>query len=172
MNEIRDESRPITHAGGQQATEQLVVGTLREFIVGLAHIGYVVEDMAAAIARFKHIYGVDDDAIRVIPPLGSSEAVETRFAFVNIGVVEFELIEPVSEYFRNILFARPSGIGGINHVAFEVKNIEQAVECMQKAGVPPGHVTPNGVVNFGNKKLVYFDPQAAGMLLELVEISH
>ncbi|WP_159931118.1 VOC family protein [Oceanicoccus sp. KOV_DT_Chl] len=148
-----------------------LTNNLKDFIIGLAHVGHVVTDMDAALANFKRVYGVTDDDIR-IPANPPGVEVMTNFAFVTVGGTEFELIEPVSEYFKELLLAMPSGMAGINHVAYLVSDIEAAVAALEKVGIVPGHVTPNGVVDFGEKKLCYLDPNSTGdLLIELIEIN-
>ena len=64
----------------------------------------------------------------------------------------------------------PSGGAGINHVAWRVKDIDEAVACLAVEGIFPGHVTPDGVVRIGEKKMVYLDPDTTGgLVIELIE---
>lgn len=143
---------------------------LKDFIIGLAHVGHIVKDMDSALADFKRVYGVGDDAIR-IPPDPPGQEVQTKFAFVTVAGIEFELIEPVSEYFRKLLWDMPSGLGGINHVAYQVSDIDAAIAALAAQGIGPGHVTPNGVADFGPKKICYLNPQdTAGLVIELIEL--
>ena len=145
--------------------------TLKDFIVGLAHIGHIVTDMDAAINNFKRVYGVTDEDIR-IPPSPAGMEVMTNFAFITVAGTEFELVEPVSQYFKDILLPMPSGMAGINHVAYLVEDIDGAVAVLEKNGIKPGHVTPGGVVDFGEKKLCYLDPETTGgLVIELIEIN-
>jgi len=98
------------------------------------------------------------------------EEVLTRFAFYTVGDLEFELIEPCSEHFRQLLLNMPSGGAGINHVAWRVDDIDAAVALLARYDIYPGHVTPDGVVAIGPKKMVYLDPATtAGLVIELIE---
>lgn len=147
--------------------------TLNDFIIGLMHIGHLVTDLDTAVNDFKKVYGVSDADIRLEPPPGviPPGGVLTRFAFVTVKGTEFELVEPVSDYFKDILGKSPCGGAGINHVAWQVKNIDDCVSVLAKHGIKPGHVTPGGVVSFGFKKLVYLDPATTGsILIELIEL--
>lgn len=144
--------------------------TLEDYIIGLQHVGHIVEDIDKAIDGFVKLYGVDAEGIRRVPELRDDE-VPTLFAFVSIAGTEFELIQPVSESSREELFATRSGGAGINHVAWRVSDIDACLEQLATRNVRPGHVTPNGVVRFANKKLVYLDPaDCGGMMVELIEI--
>ncbi len=148
-----------------------IKSTLKDYIIGLAHVGHIVSDMDAAIDNFKRVYGVTDKHIR-IPSNPEGVEVMTNFAFITVGETEFELVEPVSEYFKSILFSMPSGMAGINHVAYLVDDIEGAVAVLEAKGIMPGHVTPAGVVDFGEKKLCYLDPETTGgLVIELIEVN-
>ena len=148
--------------------------SLEGFIIGLAHIGHVVRDLKQEIENFKRVYGLSDNAITVVPPFiaeGEPETAETRFAFIKVADVEFELIQPLSDNFKNILLNMPSGLAGINHVAYQVSDVDQALAYLQQQGIKSGHVTPDGVVDFGPKKMLYLDPETTGgLVIELIEI--
>ncbi len=142
--------------------------TLKDHIVGLRHVGYIVPDLKAATDTFEKIYGISDGDISIIPPYDTDAP--TRFAFISVGNVEFELIEPLSDDFKKQLLASPSGGGGINHVAYDVTDIEGALSLLEAKGITPGHVTPDGIIDLGNKKMLYLDPATTdGFLIELIE---
>jgi methylmalonyl-CoA/ethylmalonyl-CoA epimerase len=141
---------------------------LGDHIIGVAHVGFVVADLELALDDFRRLYGLDESAIRREP--AADVETLTRFAFFEIGGQEFELIEPCSEEFKQQLLGMPSGGGGINHVAWLVTDIEGALECLAQVAIYPGHVTPDGVVNIGAKKMVYLDPDTTGgLVVELIE---
>lgn len=141
---------------------------LAQHILGVAHVGFVVPCLDEAVANAVRVYGLDARSVRYQPTPG--EAAPTRFAFFTVGDLEFELIEPCSDYFRELLLAMPSGGAGINHVAWKVDDIEAAVARLEAAGMYPGHVTPDGIVAIGDKKMVYLDPATTGgLVLELIE---
>lgn len=145
---------------------------LGDYLLGLQHVGHIVEDLEAAVAEFQRLYGVGDDAVRWEPSKDASltDAILTRFAFVTVAGTEFELIQPLAEPFVSLLNAKPSGSAGINHVAWRVSDVDAAMEALLRQGIRPGHVTPQGVVQFQHKKLVYLDPATTGgLLVELIE---
>jgi methylmalonyl-CoA/ethylmalonyl-CoA epimerase len=144
--------------------------SLKDYIIGLQHVGHIVEDIEAAIDGFVRLYGVDAADIRRVPEAASSNA-PTLFAFIRVANTEFELIQPVSESSRAELLAVASGGAGINHVAWRVSDIDACVRLLQDKGIRPGHVTPDGPVGFGNKKLVYLSAEdLGGLLVELIEL--
>ena len=114
------------------------------------------------------VYGVQAEAVRYQPE--GDEPAPTRFAFFHLGGLEFEYIQPCSEEFRAQLLSMPSGGGGINHVAWRVRDIEGALALLAARGITPGHVTPGGVVSFAGRKMVYLDPATTGgLVIELIE---
>jgi catechol 2,3-dioxygenase-like lactoylglutathione lyase family enzyme len=129
------------------------------------HIGYIVRDLRQAIVDFQRLFDLEEDDIRIIPPFNLPA--DTRFAFFHADGLNFELIEPISDKFKDILFN--SGIG-INHICFTVDNIEEAFAEMTRKGIRPGHVTPNGILTLPHQKMVYFNPEdTGGFLLEYIE---
>ncbi len=141
---------------------------LKHRLLGLMHIGHVVESLEDAVMNFRRVYGLDDDDIRMLPDF---EGAPTRFAFVRIGTLEIELIQPVSEEFRAILLGVKSGEGGINHVAYRVDDIELALRDLEAVGIGPGYVTPSGIIDTGRTLIAYLNPEDTGsLLIELVEM--
>ncbi len=141
---------------------------LQEFILGPAHIGFIVPDLEEALAELMRVYGLERDAISLQPPPGEEAA--SRFAFFSMGGLQFEYIEPCSDYLRQMLLDMPSGGGGINHVAWRVRDIETCLAQLLEHGILPGHVTPEGVVSIGANKMVYLDPATTGgQVIELIE---
>lgn len=143
---------------------------LDDYIIGLQHIGHVVRDLDATIDAFRSVYGVDETAIRRFPSADDPQDVETKFAFITVSGSEFELIEPVSDRFRELLFDQPSGGAGINHVAWRVSDMDACMGILAGRGIGPGYVTPDGPVCFADRRLVYLDPaDTGGLLVELIE---
>ena len=129
------------------------------------HVGYIVRDLQQSVADFQRLFNLRDEDIRIVPPF--ELPADSRFAFFHADGLTFELIEPISEHFKNILFN--SGVG-INHICFTVDDIEAAVNDMAAKGIRPGHVTPNGIITMPHQKIVYFDPKdTGGVLIEYIE---
>jgi methylmalonyl-CoA/ethylmalonyl-CoA epimerase len=141
---------------------------LGDYIIGVAHVGFVVADMNTALDDAGRLYGVQRSEVELVP--AGDEDAATRFAFFQVGDLRFEYIEPVSAEFKEQLLGMASGGGGINHVAWQVKNIEQALALLNSLDITAGHVTPDGIVEFGGKKMVYLDPNTTGgLVVELIE---
>ena len=141
---------------------------LKDHILRAAHVGFVVPDLDTAVAEACRVYGLTEAEVSYVPEPGQSSP--TRFAFFSLGGLEFELIEPVSDDFRERLLGMASGGGGINHVAWRVRDIAGAVALLASQGIHPGHVTPDGIVRIGEKKMVYLDPETTGgLVIELIQ---
>ena len=145
-----------------------VTTLLAQHILGPAHVGFVVPDIAAAIANAVRLYGLDPATVEYQPAPGVEAP--TLFAFFEVGGLRFEYIEPVSNEFKAQLFAEPSGGGGINHVAWMVDDIDLALAALERVGARPGYVTPGGVIDMGSQRMVYMDPASCGgLLIELIQ---
>ena len=138
---------------------------MHELITGLRHIGIIVKDAEQSMNLFKNLLDLDDKDVKVV----SSEVTrgESVFSFIPAGGIELELIQPLSERFGAMLGNPPAGI---NHIAFTVKSIEEAVTRMKEKGVRLGHVTKDGILDMGRSKVAYFNPEdTGGILIEFVE---
>lgn len=139
--------------------------SVSQYLRGLRHVGLVTEDLEALVARLQAVFGIADGEVVRVPPPG--EPAETRFAFLAIGGVPYEIIEPVAPRFRELLLARAPGI---NHVCYNVDDLDAAIAAMAAAGVRLGHVTPDGILEMPHARMAYFNPEdTAGLLIELVE---
>jgi len=132
-----------------------------DYIEGMRHVGLVTDDLSVTLERLQDLFGIADDAVVHV------DGGATRFAFFSIGGTPYELIEPVSDQFREILL---NSNRGTNHVCYNVSNLEKAVAAMAAKGVRLGHVTADGIVDTPAFRMAYFDPaDTAGVLLEFVE---
>lgn len=138
---------------------------VRQHLLGLRHIGIVTADAETLLARFKQLFGLKDDEIVRVPQ--ADQVSDSRFAFFSVGGVPYEVIEPVSEALRKQLLSRPAGI---NHVCYNVDDLDAAVAVMQDNGVHLGHVTPGGILEMPHARMAYFNPDdTADLLVEFVE---
>jgi len=136
-----------------------------ELIIKLRHIGYIVKDMETSVGMFKNLFDLKDEDIRMLTADDTGGA--GAFAFVPVGGTELELIQPISDYFKEMTGDPPAGI---NHIAFLVKDVEKAVQVMEEKGIHLGYITKDGIFDTGGIKLAYLDPRdTGGILIELVE---
>jgi len=138
---------------------------MNKLIKQLRHVGYVVEDLDASVEMFRSLFDVGDEEVRYVSP--DETGGQVAFAFISLGGIELEIIQPLTDTFRKMTGDTKNGI---THFALEVTDIEQVIERMAGKGVHLGYITPNGVFDTGTKKIVYLDPaDTGGNLIELVE---
>ena len=138
---------------------------LKDMITDIRHIGIIVRDAEKSTNVFKNLLDLDDDEVLLVPTEITKG--ESKYSFIPIGGTELELIEPISENFTKML-GNPAE--GINHMAFTVKDIEEAVSLMNKKGVRLGHVTKKGILDMKRSKVAYFNPDDTdGILIEFVQ---
>jgi len=136
-----------------------------EMVIKLRHIGYIVKDMDRSVNTFKKLFDLKDDDIRKMTADDTGGA--GAFAFIPLGGTELELIQPISDYFKEMTGDPPEGI---NHIALQVKDVEKAVKTMEERGVHLGYITRDGIFDTGRTKIAYLDPKDTdGILIELVE---
>lgn len=146
---------------------------LKNLILGLQHVGFVVADLDAALQQWQQLYDVDSNTIRRVPATKAEQnSSPVLFAFFTVAGQEIELIQPKADPYLTLMLAMKSGQAGINHVAWRVSDLSAALQLLAHRGVYPGYVTPNGLVQFGQKKMAYLDPATTGgQLIELIEIN-
>jgi methylmalonyl-CoA/ethylmalonyl-CoA epimerase len=120
------------------------------------HVGVIVDDL--------------DEAARLLTSLGlqATDAIdrdEIRVAFFSCGDVSVELIEPLDPALRSERLG--DGVAArIEHVAFEVGDLEVALEALGRLGVqstaPPLH--------HGDRSMFWTDPATSdGIMLQFVQ---
>jgi methylmalonyl-CoA/ethylmalonyl-CoA epimerase len=139
--------------------------SMNEQITKIRHVGYIVKDMETSVGMFKKLFDLKDEDIRMMTADDTGGA--GAFAFIPVGGTELELIQPVSDYFKEMTGDPPEGI---NHIAFLVKDVEESVRIMEGKGVRLGYITKEGIFDTGKTKIAYLEPKdTGGILIELVE---
>lgn len=130
-------------------------------ILKVDHLGIAVNDIADARAFWTDILGLPFEGEETV----SEQKVKT--AFFPVGESEVELLEstepdgPIAKYIEK------KG-QGIQHVAFRVDNIEQALAELKERGVRLIDETPRQ--GAGGAKIAFLHPKATnGVLVELCE---
>ena len=123
------------------------------------HIGIAVKDLAVAKAFYEEKLGVS---------VGAEETVgDMRIVFVPVGEVNLELIQPMTEDGVIGKFLSKRG-EGVHHIAYQVGNVDEALEELNKNGVRLVDATPR--VGAGGKKVAFLHPkETQGVLTEIVE---
>jgi catechol 2,3-dioxygenase-like lactoylglutathione lyase family enzyme len=136
-------------------------------------IGIVVGDLERATQYLTSLFGIGPFRFIEWPNRvdskyfyrGKEEHIKIRQAFVQIGPLELELIQPL-EGDRNAYreFLEQKG-GGIHHVLFEVDDMEQAARRLSEKGV--GVLQAGTGIRPGTRWALLDTQEWVGFLLEL-----
>jgi len=126
----------------------------------IEHVGVVVRDTEASRRLWEGCFGI---------PLGSKEEnAVRRLALYPIGESMIELIagkEPDGKHQRLVA----EGKGGLNHICFEVENIDEALAELKAKGVPLMDEKPR--IGHAGCRIAFIDPKATeNCLIELAEL--
>lgn len=94
----------------------------------IEHIGIAVKDLEKAIAYYESILGVRCYAIEEV------KEQQVKTAFFKVGQTKIELLESTGPEGPVGKFIAKKG-EGIHHIAFAVKDIEQALDEVENKGV-------------------------------------
>lgn len=125
------------------------------------HIGIAVKDMTASNALFEKLLGISPYKQEVV----ESEGVLT--SFFKSHTSKIELLAATEEDSVIAKFIEKRG-EGIHHIAFEVENIQEEIQRLQKEGF----VVLNEIPKKGadNKLVVFLHPKSTnGVLIELCQ---
>ena len=124
------------------------------------HIGIVVKDFDHAITRFKG-FGFPCTEIKELQELG------IRIAFFSIGDALIEFLyytQPVKESDALVRSKK----GAINHICFEVEDLEASIKDFQKNGAKLVEGYPR---TGASGPLAFFYPETTeGVLIEICQI--
>lgn len=124
------------------------------------HIGIAVKNLDETLKFYSDVLGLE---------LGGTEVVEeqkVKVAFLPVGDTEVELLESTSEDGPIAKFIEKNG-EGIQHIAFRVENIEEAIEYMQSKGMKMIDEVPR--YGAGGAKIAFVHPKSSNRVL--VELS-
>ena len=96
----------------------------------IEHLGIAVPSIEKALPFFEFLTGNKCYAIEEVADQ------KVRTAFMKVGEVKIELLEPTSEDSTIAKFMEKNGgRGGVHHVAFNVENVEEALREAEAAGI-------------------------------------
>lgn len=130
------------------------------------HIGIAVPDIEAAAKFYTQSLGL---TLGGLEEVGSQKV---KVAFLAIGEVRLELIEPTSPDSPVAKFLEKNGGPGIHHIAYQVADVAAEVERLKAEGVKMVDETPRSGAH--NTRIAFVHPKASGgVLTELVqELGH
>ena len=128
----------------------------------LSHIGIVVEDFESVVEKFK-AFGFPCSEIREVQKLAS------RIAFFPVGETTLEVIYQAGPAVVDDPMVRvvASQEGTINHIAFEVEDIDAAIQDFEKQGAKLIEGCPR---NSPHGPFAFFRPETTGgVLIEICQ---
>ena len=134
-------------------------------VLKVDHIGIAVNSIEECKKLYSDILGLQH--------LGSETVAEQKVttAFFPVGETEVELLEstapdgPIAKYIE-----KNGGRGGVQHIAFRVENIEEALAELKAKGVALIDEKPR--TGAGGAKIAFLHPKSTfGVLVELSERS-
>lgn len=124
------------------------------------HIGIAVSNLDEALKLYTEVLGLECAGTEVV------EEQKVRVAFLPLGDTEVELLESTSEDGPIAKFIEKNG-EGIQHIAFRVDNIEEAIQDMLAKGMKMIDEKPR--YGAGGAKIAFMHPKSTNRVL--VELS-
>ncbi len=126
----------------------------------IEHVGVIVRDTEASRRLWEGCFGI---------PLGSvEENAQRRLALYPIGESMIELIAgttPDSKHARMVA----DGKGGLNHLCFEVEDVDEALAELKAKDIPLLDPVPR--IGHAGCRIAFIDPAATeNCLIELAEL--
>ncbi|PLX93113.1 MAG: methylmalonyl-CoA epimerase [Desulfuromonas sp.] len=120
------------------------------------HIGIAVKNLETAIPFYRDVLGMSFE--------GTEDVAEqkVRVAFLQVGESRIELLEPTAVDSPVAKFLEKNG-EGIHHLAYEVEDIEQALEALDAQGVRLIDRQPRKGAH--NSQIAFLHPKASGGVL-------
>ncbi len=127
------------------------------------HIGIAVKNLDETLAFYQDVLGLELQGTEVV------EEQKVRVAFLPVGDTEVELLESTSEDGPIAKFIEKNG-EGVQHIAFRVDNIEEAIAYMISKGMKMIDEKPR--YGAGGAKIAFVHPKSSHrVLVELSERS-
>jgi methylmalonyl-CoA/ethylmalonyl-CoA epimerase len=128
------------------------------------HIGIAVNSIEEALPFYRDNLGM--------ALLGIEEVAEqmVKVAMLQIGESKIELLEPTSSDSPVARFLEKNG-PGIHHLAYEVEEIETAIERLERGGARMIDRTPRNGAH--GARIAFVHPKSSGgVLTELCQMGH
>lgn len=130
-------------------------------ILKIDHIGVAVKEADAALKLFEGLLGLKVQGSETVPEQ------KVRTVFLPVGETEIELLEATAADSPIAKFLDKKG-EGVQHIAFLVENIEEALAELAAKGVTLIDSKPR--LGAGGKKIAFLHPRDTfGVLVELSE---
>ncbi|HEX8084086.1 MAG TPA: methylmalonyl-CoA epimerase [Solirubrobacteraceae bacterium] len=128
------------------------------------HVGIAVEDLDGALALFGGTFGMPEVHRETVTEQG------VEAALLDVGENHIELLRPLGPDTPVGKFLAKRG-PGIHHVAYQVTDIESALERCKEAGLRLIDETPR--IGIRGSRVAFLHPAASGgVLTEIVQPAH
>ena len=128
----------------------------------IEHVGVVVKDVDASRRLWEDCFGIKLGGVETNPQR------PVKLALYPVGESMVELIAGTTPDSRHQKMVA-EGKGGINHLCFEVENIDEALAELKSKGIPLLDQTPR--VGHAGCRIAFLDPAGTeGCLIELAEL--
>lgn len=129
----------------------------------IEHLGIAVPSIAEALPYYEGVLGLTCYAIEEV----ADQKVKT--AFLKVGEVKIELLEPTSPESTVAKFIEKNGgRGGFHHIAYAVNDIEARLQEVSEKGVQLIDKTPRGGAE--GMTIAFLHPKSTvGILTEFCE---
>lgn len=125
------------------------------------HIGIAVKSLDEALKFYEEILGLKCTGTEIV------EEQKVKVAFLPVGDTKVELLESTEEDGPVAKFIEKRG-EGIQHIAYRVDNIEEAIEELKAKGIRMIDEKPR--YGAGGAKIAFLHPKSTfGVLIELCE---
>ena len=125
------------------------------------HLGIAVSDLTAALAAWAGDVGAPEGPLELVEGQG------VRVAFLNVGGVHLELLEPVDPASPVARFIEKRG-EGLHHIALHVPSVQAALDRAKAGGAKLVDSVPRPGAR--GRRVGFVHPSAhRGVLLEFVE---
>jgi len=129
----------------------------------ISHIGIAVKSIEET-AKFYRKLGLEIESIEVV------ESQKVRVAFISLGDVRIELLEPTSENSTVAKYIEKRG-EGIHHLALATDNLVSKLSEVEEKGIQLIDKKPRPGAH--NASIAFLHPKSThGILLELCEEDH
>ena len=128
----------------------------------IEHVGIVVRDVDQSRRLWEDCFGIPLGGVEVNPER------PVKLALYPVGESMVELIAGTTSDSRHAKMIA-EGKGGLNHICFEVENIDEALAELKAKGVPLLDETPR--IGHAGCRIAFIDPTATeNCLIELAEL--
>jgi len=130
-------------------------------VTKIDHIGIAVKNLDETLKFYEDVMGIKCTSKEEV------EEQKVRVAFLPVGDSEVELLESTTDDGPIARFIEKKG-EGIQHIAFKVDNIEEAIKDLQEKGVRLIDEKPR--YGAGGARIAFLHPKStSGVLIEISE---